>query len=277
MLITLVSMSMVSSVKAGVYSGTEPSYPFTWPECRIYLIINTNYRTLQFKFDAPFWLLLPVPTLKFLNIIWHIWDDEGYFMYGAYSLPGSSTFAYSYYNDYTWAYAEAVWTYLDQITNVLWFFYAKIYLYIGNGNSGGGGGGGCPTLFIWDGTNYVEESLLNIHAESDVTVQHPIENTLAPENNVYKLQLRELDEHTSHIDQVKLYAVDYKGKGSLCPLTYAYHNELGKVKQTLLMDDSNRVDLEPTETIDLGFLQSMSYSQTAFFIFEINGYNSKVP
>jgi len=141
--------------------------------------------------------------------------------------------------------------------------------------SGGDGYGGCPTLFIWDGTDYADEGILNIHAESDITVQHEIQNTLALENDVYKLQLRELDNYTSHIDQVKLYAVDYQGKWNLCPLTYAYHSELGKVKQTLLFDDSNRVDLEPTETIDLKFSPSISYSQTAYFMFEINGYNRK--
>jgi len=139
------------------------------------------------------------------------------------------------------------------------------------------GGGGCPTLFVWNGTDYAEEGILNIHAESDVTVQHEIQNTLSLENGVYELQLRELDEYTSHIDQVKLYAVDYKGEWYLCPLTCAYHSELGKVKQTLLLDDSNRVDLEPTEITDLKFSPSIPYSQTAHFIFEINGYNAKVP
>jgi len=141
--------------------------------------------------------------------------------------------------------------------------------------SDGGGGSICPTLFVWNGTSYVEEGILDIHAESDVTVQHQIQNILALENDVYKLQLRELDNFTSHIDQVKLYAVDYKGEWHSCPLTYAYHSELGKVKRTLLFDDSNRVDLKPTETIDLKFAPSIAYSQTAYFIFEINGYNRK--
>mgnify|MGYP001048094721 CR=1 FL=1 len=158
-----------------------------------------------------------------------------------------------------------------------------IYDAVGAGNpappSGGGGGGGgglpCPTLFVWNGTDYVEEGLLDIHAESDITVQHPIQNTLALETGVYKLQLRELDNYTSHIDQVKLYAVDYQGEWHTCPLTYAYHNELCNVKYTLLFDDDTRVDLEPTEIIDLKFAQSIPYSQTAYFIFEINGYNPK--
>jgi len=137
------------------------------------------------------------------------------------------------------------------------------------------GGGGCPTLFVWDGIDYIEEGVLDIHAESDITVQHEIQNTLALENGVYNLQLRELDEFTSHIDQVKLYAVDYQGEWHLCPLTYAYHNEFGKVTWRLFFDDEKRVDLTPTQTIDLKFLPSIAYKQTAYFIFEINGYNQK--
>lgn len=87
--------------------------------------------------------------------------------------------------------------------------------------------------------------LLSIHADSDVTVQHEIQNTLALENGVYNLQLRELDNYTSHIDQVRLYAVDGEGERHSCPLTYAYHNELGRVTWNLRFDDDNRVDLKP--------------------------------
>jgi hypothetical protein len=137
------------------------------------------------------------------------------------------------------------------------------------------GGGNCPTLFVWNGTHYAQEGILDIHAESDVTIQHELQHTLALENGVYKLQLREVDNYTSHIDQVKLYAVDDEGEWHLCPLTYAYHNELGKVKHTLRFDDSNRVDLKPTEVIDLNFAPPISYGKTACFVFEINGYNGK--
>ncbi|MBX5328137.1 MAG: hypothetical protein QHH18_00705 [Candidatus Bathyarchaeota archaeon] len=140
-----------------------------------------------------------------------------------------------------------------------------------------GGGGGCPTLFVWNGTSYAEEGVLDIHAESDITVQHTIENSLALENGVYRLQLRELDEFTSHIDQVKLYAVDYQGEWHLCPLIYAYHSELGYVTTKLMLDDQKRVDLTPTQTIDLKFLPSIPSTQTVHFIFEINGYNMKWP
>ena len=139
------------------------------------------------------------------------------------------------------------------------------------------GGGGCPTLFVWNGMDYAEEAVLNIHAESDITVQHEIQNTLALDEGFYKLQLRELDNFTSHIDQVKLYAVNGEEEWHLCPLTHVYHSELGRVTWKLRLDDSKRVDLEPTEIIDLKFLPSIPYGETAYLIFEINGYNMKVP
>jgi len=141
--------------------------------------------------------------------------------------------------------------------------------------SSGGGGGSCPTLFVWNGTAYEREGILDIHADSDVTVQHWIESVLALHKGVYKLQLCELDNYTSHIDQVKLYAVGSEGEWHLCPFTHAYHSELGKVTWNLRFDDDNRVDLKPAEIISLEFALSIPYGKTAYFIFEINGYNKK--
>lgn len=134
----------------------------------------------------------------------------------------------------------------------------------------------CPSLFVWNGSEFVYETLLNIHAESDVTVQHQIQQTLLLDGLFYKLQLRELDNFTSHIDQVKLYAVDRSGRWRLCPLTYAKHND-AYVTLKLLFDDNQRIDLAPSEIIELKFLPSIPYNETAYFIFKINGYNPKYP
>lgn len=142
-------------------------------------------------------------------------------------------------------------------------------------SGGGPGGGECPTLFVWNGTGYVSEGLLNIHAESDITVQHEAQNTLALKGWVYSLELRELDNFTSHIDQVKLYAVDDQGEWHLSPLAYANHSELGWVTWKLRFDDESRVDMTPTQSIDLRFLPSIPYNETAYFVFEINGHNRK--
>ena len=138
------------------------------------------------------------------------------------------------------------------------------------------GGFPCPTLFVWDGSEYVEEALLDIHADSDITLQHTIGETLVPDKNSYKLSLRELDEFTSHIDQVKLYVVDSDGEIQETHLTKAIHSLLGDVKEPLLHDDDTRVDLSPEQTIDLEFILP-NIDEVAYFTFEINGYNMKTP
>lgn len=135
--------------------------------------------------------------------------------------------------------------------------------------------GTCPTLFVWNGTDYTYETLLNIHAESDITLQHRITQPLVKDGAFYKLSLRELDEFTSYIDQVKLYAVDTNEKTHLCKLTRAVHNRLGNVRTLLLSDDSNRVDLYPTQTINLEFTLPGFNGNIAYFTFEINGHNRK--
>ena len=136
--------------------------------------------------------------------------------------------------------------------------------------------GTCPTLFVWNGSDYVYEALLDIHAESDITLQHHVQQLLVKDGLYYKLQLKELDNFTSHIDQVKLYAVDLNGEWHTCPLTIAKQNGT-YVTLKLLFDDEWRVDLKPSEIIDLKFLPSIPYNQTTYFIFEINGHNKKIP
>ncbi|MBS7633006.1 hypothetical protein KEJ15_05220 [Candidatus Bathyarchaeota archaeon] len=98
---------------------------------------------------------------------------------------------------------------------------------------------------------------------------------MTPDNHLYKLQLRELDNFTSHIDQVKLYAIDKEESWHLCPLVYAYHNKLGYTTFKLLLDDEKRIDLTPAQILSLKFLQSIPHSRTAYFIFKINGHNRK--
>ena len=133
----------------------------------------------------------------------------------------------------------------------------------------------CPTLFVWNGSNFCYESLLDIHAESDITVQHRIGQILVRDGRTYKLRLWELDNFTSHINQVKLYAVDENELWHLSPLMTANHNEFGDVTLELRLDDSKRIDLTPTRIIDLEFSSTIPYNRILYFIFEINGYNYK--
>jgi hypothetical protein len=139
---------------------------------------------------------------------------------------------------------------------------------------GGGGGVGCPTLFAWNGRAYVEEALLDIHALGDVTVDYRLEY-LKPFGSFCMLSLRELDNYTSHIDQVKLYAVDAEGNWHECSLILALHSQLGKVTTQMLYDDNTRIDLTPKERISLLFTLPEGLSNIQYFIFELNGYNPK--
>jgi len=151
---------------------------------------------------------------------------------------------------------------------------SNYYCYSGRcySSSGGGGGGGCPTLFVWNGEEFEKDETLNIHASSDVTLQRKIEKNLK-KGLLYSLQLRELDNFTSHIDQVKLYTVDSKGNKHEFPLIYAYHNKLGFVWFELSFNDERRIDLKPNEIIDLKFLAISN--NINYFVFEIKGYNMK--
>jgi len=142
-------------------------------------------------------------------------------------------------------------------------------------SSDGGGGGGCPTLFSWNGTAFTEESLLDIHASQDVTVDYTLKH-LTPISSLCMLQLRELDNYTSHIDYVKLYAVDSEGNWHQCQLILAWHSQLGSVITELSYDDSVRVDLTPQQKIQLIFLIPNDIDDIQSFVFELNGYNMKL-
>jgi hypothetical protein len=137
-------------------------------------------------------------------------------------------------------------------------------------------GGGCPTLYVWSGSDYAREGILNIHAVSDITVQHMIQNGAVPQNGFYNLQLREEDNFTSHIDQVKLIAIDKQNGQHLCPLVSAKRGS-NYATLRLFYDDEIRVDLESEQTMSLKFLSILPPAQVNRLVFEINGYNAKVP
>ncbi len=141
----------------------------------------------------------------------------------------------------------------------------------------GEGNGGCPTLFCWDGAKYVNEGILDIHSDADITAYHVIQNHLTSEHGLYKLKLCELDNFTSHIDYVRLFAVSKRGIWYSCPLVYAKQNNLEYVTVKLLFDDGKRVDLYPNQTIDLLFISLIPKEETLCIIFELNGYNAKTP
>ena len=147
----------------------------------------------------------------------------------------------------------------------------------------GGGGAGpgpepCPTLFVWDGTDYVDLGVIDIHADGDVVREVPVPPESVSVNNCKaEFRLREgwegLTYSHSQIDQVKLDAVDSDGNRHPCPLVNATHSELGNVLPRLLLSDDWRCDMYLLETIDLEFVVSWQTDEIEDFAFVIEGCN----
>jgi hypothetical protein len=126
--------------------------------------------------------------------------------------------------------------------------------------TGGGGGEACPTLFVWNGTAWIDYGVIDIHNPSgeDMVREVPVlTEDVGISNSKAMFRLREgwegLNYSESVIDKVKLYAVDNYGNFHLCLLTRANHSSLGNVLSQLLKSDDIRVQTLLLETIDLTF------------------------
>jgi len=145
--------------------------------------------------------------------------------------------------------------------------------------SGGGGGGGepCPTLYAWNGNDYVDYGVIDIHNPSGEDVIREvsiIKQDLAVEDRKVKLRLEEgwegLNFSESVIDQVKLYTIDEDGKLKLCQLTSATHSRLGDVHEYLASSDDVKAQIFLLETMDLTFKVR---EDSQGFVFVIEGCN----
>jgi len=143
----------------------------------------------------------------------------------------------------------------------------------------GGGGGGCPTLYAWNGNDYVDYGVIDIHDPSGQDVVK--EATINPEdlsvnNHKVMLRLREgwpgLQFSESKLDQVQLYALDNDGNRYLCRLISARHSRLENVLPQLLFSDDWKVQALLLETIDLTF--TVYYQDIQGFVFVIEGINA---
>jgi len=141
--------------------------------------------------------------------------------------------------------------------------------------------GGCPTLFVWDGSGYVDYGVIDIHNPTgeDVVREVPVQaEDVGISNYKATFRLREgwegLNFSESVIDQVKLYAINEDGKLKLCPLLSATHSRLGDVREYVVSSDDVKVQTLLLETIDLTFKVREDFQG---FVFVIEGCNlSKV-
>lgn len=138
--------------------------------------------------------------------------------------------------------------------------------------------GGCPTLYTWNGSEYVEEGLLNIHSPEgiDTFVFRILSNTPTATNGKYLFKLIEGTENESHsfIDMVKLFAMDTEFKWYVCSPIAANHSEYGDVLPELQASDDIRTDILPEQEIWLTF-EALEVQEITLFIFVIEGYNPK--
>jgi hypothetical protein len=143
-------------------------------------------------------------------------------------------------------------------------------------------GGGCPMLSVYDGTDYVEEGLLDIHNPEgvDMVYEHTLVTTPERADGAHLMRLTEHPKTHSFIDQVKLYAMLEDGTMKELPLTWAWHSEDGNVLPQLLHSDEWKADTSgadhnegTSQSIDLKFAALSPNLEVTGFMFQIEGNN----
>jgi len=144
------------------------------------------------------------------------------------------------------------------------------------------GGGGCPYLNTWNGKQYVNEGLLNIHNPdgNDVFNVHTLTTTPRNARGNYVFKLVEHPQTISDIDQVRLFAVLEDSKVIQLPLIYARHSEYGNVLPELLLSDNWRAtelganwNKGISQSIELKFKALPPNIKVQAIIFQIEGCN----
>jgi fibronectin type 3 domain-containing protein len=143
----------------------------------------------------------------------------------------------------------------------------------------GSSGGGCPILSVFDGEQYQEEGLLDIHDPEgyDIIYQHELNYTPVVIDNRFHLKLTEHPKTISHIDKVELWGVLSNGMKIKLPLLSAIHNEEGQVCLKLWFSDDRKVDAKgadhnngTSQWIDLEFIAPSIEFENYFFVIEGN-------
>jgi len=158
---------------------------------------------------------------------------------------------------------------------------ARYHFSVAN-QSGGGGGGGCPILYVYNGTEYVSEGLLDIHNPdgTDIVANHTLITTPKQLRTKYLVRLTEHPQTISHIDQVRLFAILQDKTMIKLPLVSAIHSEHGNVLMQLLLSDDWKTDTlganwnnGTSQSIELKFLALPPGVRALGFVFEIEGNN----
>jgi len=146
-------------------------------------------------------------------------------------------------------------------------------------------GGGCPVLYVYDGTGYYREGLLDIHNPdgTDVVRSHTLVSTPQRVDGAYLFQLVEHPKTHSYIDQVKLYATLEDGTTLQLPLIWAKHSEQGNVLPQLLLSDDWKTDTRgaifnngANQSIELKFAALSPNLKATAFTLQIEGNNMPI-
>ena len=150
---------------------------------------------------------------------------------------------------------------------------------------GGGGGGGCPSLYVFDGSDYIGEGMLNIHDITgvDKVYIHTLQTSPSQLKNKINLRLIEHPLTISDIDHVRLYGRIDNGQWVSLRLKSAIHSTMGEVRRLLQHSDDLRVaelgadhNNGVSETIDLEFATESDINLLEFcFIIEGNNAHEK--
>jgi hypothetical protein len=142
--------------------------------------------------------------------------------------------------------------------------------------------GGCPILYVYNGTEYICEGLLDIHNPDgiDVTRNHTLVIMPQRVNSAYLFRLVEHPQTISHIDQVKLYAILEDKTVIELPLIRAWHSGDGNVLPQLLFSDDWKTETlgadhnnGTSQSINLKFAALNPTLNIIGFVFQIEGNN----
>ncbi|MCL6579465.1 MAG: pre-peptidase C-terminal domain-containing protein, partial [Candidatus Bathyarchaeota archaeon] len=198
-----------------------------------------------------------------------LYDPNGYLKAGSYYGAGY-TDSVSYTADSTGYWRIRIYIYSGEGQ---YSFYVSVYW---------PGGGGCPILYVYNGTEYICESLLDIHNPDgiDVVYNHTLVTMPQRVDGAYLFRLVEHPQTISHIDQVKLYAILEDKTLIRLPLIWAWHSEDGNVLPQLLFSDDWKTDTlganwnnGTSQSIDLKFAALNPNMPIIGFIFQIEGNN----
>lgn len=178
------------------------------------------------------------------------------------------------------------------LANGGWYFHIRTRDNAGNWNPNalhigpfyittGGGGGGCPILYSYNGEEYIDAGLLNIHSPEGIDTTYSLmlsDEHLTPKGGIYLLRLVESDLPDSHsfIDSIRLFVIDSYGNTVECQLISALHSDCGNVKHILRYSDDTRTDTLPFQYITLKFKAPRLHGEIQSIVFEIEGYNYKL-